>query len=487
MQDQRSHSRREFLALAGLTIPTLLAVDATNLIAGSSRATPSSTPSPDARSFDALTSWFETSMSDLGIPGAAVGVFHGDEVHAAELGVTEAGTEDPFTTTTQFGIASLTKIFTATALASLVHDGALSFNDPVRQHIPEFSLADAEATEDVTIGHLLSHAGGWADVLEPVPGQDALDWYASRMESIPQTVPVGTHFSYSNSGFMLAGAIIEQLAGASYEDVISQSILAPLGMNSTRFPLDFHHTANRAAGHQVIEGRLAAIPRPDVPRVVNPAAGLLSNLEDMLSFVRAHTTIDPGQLNPDALASMQHARITGGSVGPVAVDHIGVGWMLLDIDGETVLMSQGGDSGLISAMIAVPSHQFGMVVLANSDTAMMLVNEAVLHGMSTFTGLTLPEPGQHMLTSDEAANVTGEFGLREWMTFTIGPADGSITVAASAGGQVIPDMSGQFTMTSSTRGFMPYQGGRLWIDLVPDDTGSIQWLRFAGRLVPRVE
>src|SRR5690606_19621146 len=102
-------------------------------------------------------------------------------------------------------------------------------------------------------------------------------------------------------------------------------------------------------------------------------------------------------------------------------------------------------------------------------------------------GLSLPEPGSHDLTSDEAANAEGEFGLPEWMTFTTTAASGSLDVVASAGGQEIPDLSGQFTMTSPTRGFKPYLGGKLWIDLVPDDTGAIQWLRFAARLLPRIE
>ncbi len=436
--------------------------------------------------FDNLVLWLTGKTDELRVPGAAVGVVIGDQRFTHAIGVINAGTEDAFTTSTRFGIASLTKIFTATALASLAHDGAVSLDEPVRQHLPGFSLADPDATAAATVGHLLSHAGGWADVLEPVPGQDSLAWYAAQMASLPQIVPVGTHFSYSNSGYMLAGAVIEQLTGAPYEDAISQSILQPLGMKHTGFTAITEPSNNQASGHQITEGELAAIPLPDIPRAVYPAAGLLSNVEDMLTFVHAHTSIDPGQLNPDALTSMRHPRNTGGSVGPVVIDHIGTGWMLLDIDGETVLMSQGGDSGLISAMITVPSRQFGMVILANSDSAMMLVNDAVLRGMSTFTDLTLPEPEEHMLTNDEAANAEGQFGLPEWMTFTITPANGSLLLATSAGGQEIPDLSGQFTMTSSTRGFMPYLGGRLWIDLVPGDTGSIQWLRFAARLVPRM-
>jgi CubicO group peptidase (beta-lactamase class C family) len=453
-------------------------------------ATPLATPALDAtcfEAFDNLVEWLTGRTEELRVPGAAVGVVVGNQRFTHAIGVNNADTQDAFTTSTRFGVASLTKIFTATALASLAQDGALSLDEPVRQHLPGFSLAESDATAAATVGHLLSHAGGWADVLEPVPGQDSLAWYAAQMASLPQVVPVGTHFSYSNSGFLLAGAVLEQLTGASYEDAISQSILQPLSMMHTGFTDNIEPTINQASGHQITEGKLAAIPLPEIPRAVNPAAGLLSNVEDMLTFVQTHTTPDPGQLNPDALVSMRHPRNTGGSVGPVVIDHVGTGWMLLDIDGETVLMSQGGDSGLISAMISVPSRQFGMVILANSDSAMMLVNDAVLRGLSTFTDLVFSEPETHLLTNDDAASAEGQFGLPEWMTFTITPANGSLLLATSAGGQEIPDLSGQFTMTSSTRGFMPYLGGRLWLDLVPDDTGSIQWLRFAARMVPRIE
>jgi hypothetical protein len=206
----------------------------------------------------------------------------------------------------------------------------------------------------------------------------------------------------------------------------------------------------------------------------------------MLTFVQAHAGIEPGQVNPKALASMQQPLNDGGSVGPIVVDNIGTGWMMLDMDGETVLMSQGGDAGLISAMVAIPSRQFAMVVLANSDTAMMLVNDAVVRGISTFIGLALPESEIHQFTTQEGANAEGRFGLPEWMTFATTSADGALNVVASAGGEEIPDLSGTFTMTSATQGYKPHLGGKLWIDLVQDDSGSIQWLRFAARLLPRI-
>lgn len=323
-------------------------------------------------------------------------------------------------------------------------------------------------------------------MLEPVPGEDALDWYAAQMGDLPQVAPVCTQFSYSNSGFLVAGAILEKLANESYENQVAASVLQPLGMTHSEFANTAAKTSDRAVGHQIEDGKQVEIPLADVPRAVNPAGGLISTLDDMLNFVQAHAGIDAGELDPALLAPMRQPRNTGGSLGPVVVDHIGTGWMLLDIAGETVLMSQGGDSGLISAMVTVPNRQFGMVVFANSDSGMMLVSDAVMRGLADFVGLSIPEPQPYVLASDEAARMEGEYGIPEWMTFTVTPNQKSLRITAAAGGEEIADLSGQYTMVSAITGFKPYLGGRLWIDLVPDDSGTAQWLRFAARLLPRL-
>ncbi|MBX3071859.1 MAG: hypothetical protein KF883_15245 [Thermomicrobiales bacterium] len=205
----------------------------------------------------------------------------------------------------------------------------------------------------------------------------------------------------------------------------------------------------------------------------------------MLTFVQAHASIDFGQIDAESLASMQEPRSQGGAIGPVIVDATGAGWMLLDIDGETVLMSQGGDAGLISAMVAAPGRKFGMVVLANCDTALTLVNDAVLYGLATFLDLSRPESEPYTLTEDEAMNAEGQYGLPEWITFVVSPETNAMRVAALAGGEEIADFSGDYTMTSATHGFKPFLGGKLWIELVRDDTGEMGWLRFIGRLLPK--
>lgn len=478
-------SRRTILlgASAILALPVVNPANASYAHAGNQE------PGPQGGAvdtFDGLIQWLTQKMDELGVPGAAVGVVSGDRRFTHGIGVANADTGATFTPSTPFGIASLTKIFTATALAAFAHDGALNLNDKVRLHLPDFALADPAASDAVTVGHLLSHGGGWADVLEPVAGQDSLAWYAAHMTDVPQIAPVGTHFSYSNSGFLLAGAVGKEVTGVPYEATIANSILRPLGMTNSGFANDPETAPNRAVGHQIIDGQLTVIANANPPRPINPAAGLITTVDDMLSFLEAHTGIGDTQLDPDALSSMRQPRNTGGSLGPVVVDQIGTGWMLLEIEGEHVLMSQGGDSGLMSAMVAVPARKFGMIFMANSESAMMLANDAVLKGLSDFLGLAIPDPEPSTLSRDEAANGEGRFEVPGWLTLATSAADGSLQLETSAEGNVIPDFTGPLTMTSPTLGFLPYLGSRIWRDLVPDETGAIAWVRFAARLAPRI-
>ncbi|MGN6031353.1 MAG: serine hydrolase domain-containing protein [Thermomicrobiales bacterium] len=436
-------------------------------------------------SFGLLTQWLTARMRELGVPGAAVGVSVGGQRLTTGIGMANADTGAAFTPSTPVGIASLTNIVTATTVALLASDGALALDDPVQRHLPAFHVADPEASSTVTIGHLLSHAAGWADSLEPVAGADDLAWYAERMGDIPQIVPVGTHFTYSNSAFMLAGAAIERVTGMTYEHIADAAILRPLGMTHTAFAQAIAPGPERAIGHDLLDGEWHPVRSEGVPRAINPAAGLVSTLDDMLAFVEAHADVSPRTLDAGSLAMMRRPRIAGGSLGPVVVDHIGAGWMLLDVGGESVLLAQGGDAGMISGMVAVPGRRFGMVGFANSESALLLINDTILRGLSGFLGLNLPAPTPCVPSPDKLAACSGRFSLPDWLAFEISASDATLHLTTRAGDHVLPDLSGPLVMTSPSRGYLPHLGSRIWIDLVPDDAGRFQWLRFAARLVPR--
>src|SRR5262249_27747150 len=119
----------------------------------------------------------------------------------------------------------------------LVEQGVLELEAPVRRYLPDLRLSDAEVAERLTLRHLLTHTAGFVgDFFEDTgPGDDALQRYVSGIADLPQLVPLGTLFSYCNSGFAIAGRVIEMVCGKTYEQAARELVLEPLGMQHTFF------------------------------------------------------------------------------------------------------------------------------------------------------------------------------------------------------------------------------------------------------------
>ncbi|HEY6117905.1 MAG TPA: serine hydrolase domain-containing protein, partial [Candidatus Dormibacteraeota bacterium] len=168
------------------------------------------------------------------LPGAAVGVVHGDTlVWEAGLGYADVESRRAPDATTLYRIASITKTFTGTAVMRLRDEGKLRLDDPVGRHIPE--LADLE---DVTIRRLLSHESGlqseppdtdWRKVRYQASVADNL----ARAAEIRAAIPPNSQQKYSNLGFQLLGEIVARVSGVPYTDYIRANILDPLGLVST--------------------------------------------------------------------------------------------------------------------------------------------------------------------------------------------------------------------------------------------------------------
>ena len=107
----------------------------------------------------------------------------------------------------------------------------------MREYVPELVLADAEATERVTLRHLLAHTGGWfGDYFDDTGwGDDAAAIYVERMRELPQQTPVGELWAYNNAGFVLAGHVVACVTGKSVEDAMNELVLDPLELTSTTF------------------------------------------------------------------------------------------------------------------------------------------------------------------------------------------------------------------------------------------------------------
>ena len=435
------------------------------------------------RAFADLSTWLDDRLATMGVPGAALGVIVGNRLFTHAYGVEKVDSVQPVSSATTFRVASLTKVFTAAAVARLANAGQIDVQRPVRTLLAGFDVADAETGATVTTAHLLSHSGGWADALECDAAHDELGYYVDRMSELPQVAPVGRYLSYSNTGYLLVGHLLATISGRDYEAVIRSEVTGPLGLDSTGFASEDLVSGRFAHGHAVGDDGPVLV-EGDTPRAANPAYGLMSSVDDLLSFLRVQ--LDAVGSSPSPFADMLRPLGNGGSVGPTVVDHIGMGWMLRDAGGHPIAMSQGSDAGYCAGMAFAPADGFAVVVLTNSDAALMLVNETLWRGVSLFVGATVPTPHPAALYSADLEAASGTFALWDGMTFEVRAEGGGLALFATLGGEPLPELTGPLTMTDSARGCRAALGGQVWFDFVRGDGGNVDWLRFAGRLAPRV-
>ena len=286
--------------------------------------------------------------------GSVLVVSEGQELVARGFGFANLEHRVPNTTKTKFRLGSLTKQFTAMAIMILAEQGKLALDDPLQKHLD----GTPEAWDEITIHHLLNHTSG-------IPNFTSFPDYAATM-TMPTTpakliarfndkplefVP-GEKFAYSNSGFVLLGAIIEKLSGKPYDQFLQDVIFAPLEMHDTGYDHHDQVLPDRAAGYDQRDGKLvnAAFIDMSVPFA---AGGLYSTVEDLQ---RWNDALLSGKLvSAESLAKMH----TPGK------DDFGYGWKIETRCNRRLLTHGGGINGFSTYMIHIPDTRGFVVVLSN--------------------------------------------------------------------------------------------------------------------------
>lgn len=358
-----------------------------------------------------LHAFIEQAMAHYHIPGVAVGVYHDGARQVGGLGVTNVDHPLAVDARTLYQIGSISKTFTGTTAMRLVEQGKLDLDAPIRTYLPDLKLADAQATERATMKHLLTHTGGWVgDYFDDLgAGDDALAKMTAAMADVPQIAPLGTLWSYNNAGFALAGRVIEVLTGQPFEAAVRSLVLDPLGMRHTFYFARNIVTERFAVGHTITDDK-AAVARPwELPRTVNPAGGLLSDVLDLLVYARFQMGDGTAQdgtrvLSPEGLAFMQSPLYSKGSAG-----EMGLTWMLEDVGGVRTVRHGGGTVGQQTTFVFVPSRHFALTVLTNADRGSELHDEATKWMLKRYLGLEDPEPAILDATADQLAPYTGRY------------------------------------------------------------------------------
>jgi CubicO group peptidase (beta-lactamase class C family) len=415
-----------------------------------------------------------------GVPGVAVGVLEeGAERHEA-YGVTSVENPLDVTPDTRFQVGSISKTFTGTAICELVARGELDLDRPVREYVPELVLADAEATERVTLRHLLSHTGGWfGDYFDDTGwGDDAVALYVERMRELPQQTPVGELWAYNNAGFALAGRVVELVTGKRFEDAVKELVLDPLELASTTFWPWEVMTERFAVGHVGL-GEELQVARPwPVGRSAHPAGGIVSTTPDLLRYARLH--LQP----PPALAPMQEPQAATAEEG----EWVGLTWYGEDRFGT--IRHGGGTNGQLSLFVLVPARSFALALLTNHSPSGLKVIEAALEA----AGLKEDEPrpvedvplGEYAgvyETAQDRVTLTPLDGAR--LRIETESFGGFPTKDSPPGPQLPPTEAFFYTPERWCIDEGPLQGTRG--HFIRGDDGAVRWLRVGGRLYPRAD
>ena len=218
-----------------------------------------------------IDAYAEKTRQDWNVPGIAVAIVKDDKVIFAKgYGVREIGKPEKVDENTLFAIASNSKAFTTATLAMLVDEGKINWDDKVIKYLPEFQLADAYTTREMTIRDLVSHRSGFdtfsGDLLwyETIYTNDEI---LSRLRYLKPKTSFRSSYGYQNLMFIAAGKVLERVSGKPWSEFVRERILTPLRMNNTRTSIKDYKTGdNVAVPHNELKGgvKLRALPQGNV-------------------------------------------------------------------------------------------------------------------------------------------------------------------------------------------------------------------------------
>ncbi len=378
----------------------------------------------DAAAVDAIA---EEAMKYWRTPGAEIVIVRGDEVvYLKGFGVRDATTGQPVTPDTIFAIGSTTKAFTTAAMAILADEGRMSWDDPVRRHLPYFRLSDPLANENVTMRDIVTHRTGLV--------RHDLLWYNSpwsreeiirRAGSLPLSYPFRTTFQYQNIMFLTAGEAVGAAAGTSFEAFVQKRLFEPLGMKSANFSIAQAQAApDHATPHAKRGSEIKPMPWRNIDNV-GPAGSINASVRDLSGWLRMHLNdgvlgsarIVSGRNLQEMHAPQQVIRLEGRwklffPESETLQLSYGLGWFINDYRGHKLVMHGGTIDGFRASIVLAPRARLGVAVLANLNGVQM--PEAVCYNVMDLL-LGLPRKDWNTFIGEAAKKFDGETA-REIMT-----------------------------------------------------------------------
>src|SRR4051812_14884406 len=318
--------------------------------------------SPKKFNLEAIDTYIAQYVKEKGLVGLSVAILRdGRTIFAKGYGLAQREKALPVEADTSFAVGSITKQFTCACILLLAEEGRLSVHDPVSKYFPQLTRAD-----DITLLDLMNHTAGYPDYypldfvdrrLSRSVAFDALlkDYATTKLNFEP-----GSRFSYSNTGYIILGGVVEKVSGEKFGDLLQRRILSPLEMHNSKFGIA-QGLRSAATGYN---GFTLGPPEPAVPEGdgwIEAAGGLWASAPDLLRWNLA--LISGKVLQPSSYQLMTRPRkLTTGKIS-----NYGCGLRADIQQGDLILQHTGGVSGFVSFHGLHARTKSGLVVLSNTE------------------------------------------------------------------------------------------------------------------------
>lgn len=318
------------------------------------------------------------------VPGVGIAIVKDGKVILAKgYGLRELGKSDPVTDKTLFAIGSVSKSFTAAALALLVDEGKIDWDDRLYQHVPSFRLKDSYRTQQITIRDALAHRTGVQ--------RNELLWYGSgfdrdqvirKLRLVDVDDQFRTQFRYNNILFLTAGQIIPSVTKekTSWDDFVAERLFKPLGMTTANTSVTKHPKGGDVATpHEKAKGVPKAIAWKQIDNI-GPAGSINASAADMAAYLKFQLSNGRGAekrlVKADVFREMHAPQMLmdrpGFSFNPDALSRgYGLGWFLSDYKGKRVVEHGGNIDGMTAQVGMLPDEKLGIVILANQGASLL--------------------------------------------------------------------------------------------------------------------
>jgi len=439
------------------------------------------------------------------VPGAALGILRvrdgqDDERVEVAYGLLNKATGIEATADSVFQIGSMTKVWTATVVMQLVDEGKLDLDAPVRDFLPELELSDPDVAATVTMRHLLSHTSGIdGDIFTDTGrGDDCLEKYAARLATAAQNHPIGATWSYCNSGFSLAGRVIEKVTGGTWDAAIRERLVAPLALEHTGTLPEEAMLHRVAVGHIEIEDEIVRAPAAfGLPRSAGPAGLINSTVGDVLTFARVHLA---GGVAPDGTRLLSEEGTAAMTEKQADVpdkyllgDSWGIGWIRFGWDGRRLIGHDGNTIGQAAFLRVLPDEGLAVTLLTNGGHTADLYRDLYREIFGQLAGVAVPgtlDPPEEPVSVDIGPHL-GRYERASVLVDVLEGDDGPVLRTEVTGeiAAMVPDPVEEYPMTAVDENLFVVRppGTETWIPVTfySLPTGE-SYVHFGARATPKV-